>query len=55
MTISLTMLLTVILPILATTILFALMLSMVLLLVPRPKADQFGQKPSVQRVWPTGR
>lgn len=45
MTVSVTMLLSVVLPILATTILFALLLSLVLLLGPRPKGDGVERKP----------
>ncbi len=49
MTVSVTMLLSVVLPILATTILFALLLSVVLLLGPRPKGDQVGRRPTLKK------
>lgn len=44
MTVSVTMLLSVVLPILATTILFALLLSLVLLFGSRPRGDRAGRK-----------
>jgi hypothetical protein len=45
MTLSVTMLLSIVLPILATTILFALLLSVFLLFAPRPRAETVTQGP----------
>lgn len=46
MTVSLPMLLGAVLPILATTVLFALVLSLAMVLMPRSKADPFARQSS---------
>lgn len=53
MTVSLPMLLSVVLPILATTILFALIVSLALLFAPRPKGDLVAKRHVAAKVMPS--